>query len=156
MGFKFVDVSDAKNAGRHEWSLSAPDWRKAQHGLCFEGICTTMSCVAYDEKVIWNAGFTGPSGFVVEEYAPSVCCPICDEQVELTTCAFNNCDWRVEGKKWESFKKPPIPFNGKFNRADDAYFVFDENIRVNWLTLTIVAVPNGQGCTESSYALYAS
>lgn len=155
MGYKFADVDDIDKLKRREWSSSAPQWRKTEHGLCLEGICKNSCCRAFGSKVIWNCGFTGQSGFVLEEDAPGVKCPICRKFVAPTTCAFNNCDWKVEGKKWISFAEPPTRVNQKFKRADNAYFIFDDNIQVNWLTLKITTVPNGQGCTKSGYQVFA-
>lgn len=66
----------------------------------------------------------------------------------------NNCDWKVEGKKWLSFEKPPVDVNKEFKRADDAYFVFDDKLQIHWLTLKITIVPNGQGCTRSGYPIF--
>lgn len=148
-GFKFADVSDIKNLGRREWSSSAPEWRQAKPGLCLEGICDTSHCKAYGKMVIMNHGFTKEEGFVLEEESWKLKCPICGLYVEPTTCAFNNCDWKVEGKKFSSLREPPkLVQQERFTRADDAYFVFDDNIKATWLTLKMIAVPNGQGGTS--------
>ena len=148
MGFKFADVQGIANLGRRPWSKSAPAWRKTKHGLCLEGICKSPSCVACNKKVIHTHGFTGKSGFVLEEDSPTIKCPMCAKNMDPTTCAFNNCDWKVEGKKWLGYAKGVQRVNEPYQKADDAYFVFDDNVQVNWLSLKIIVLPNGQGCTE--------
>ena len=123
-------------------------WRRAIHGLCLEGFCRNDNCKACNRKVIHKNGFTGESGFTLEDDSPDVRCPMCAKHVDPTTCAFNNCDWKVEGKKWLGFAERPKRVNEPFKKADDAYYVFDDDVQVNWLTLKITVLPNGQGCTD--------
>ena len=63
---------------------------------------------------------------------------MCRQQVQATTCAFNNCEWKYTGRILE-WKTPPrsVGAQDKWYFADNGYWVFDENIIANWLELII-------------------
>ena len=135
-GFKFADLTSNPAV---KVVPKAPAWRQAEPGLCFEGKCTTSSCAAFNKVIIYNCGFTGVSGFVVEDEATDVRCPICHLQVDPTTCAFNNCEWKFSGRTLQWFEELRIG-EGPY-RVGNAYHVFDDDIRAHWLTLKITTTP---------------
>lgn len=148
MGMPFADVANRRKLGRHEWSKTAPEWRKAKPGLCLEGVYTNKDCKADGKKIIYSHGFTGESGFCFENAdGRHVMCPICGQWVNPTTCGFNNCDWKVTGKRWLGMKKGEKEVDGEFQRADNAYYLFDDD-PVQWNALTLIAVRNGEGCKK--------
>jgi len=53
-GNSFADIT--RQPKIFEWSKSAPDWRVARMGLCFEGRCQNTKCKAFKRMVIINMG----------------------------------------------------------------------------------------------------
>jgi hypothetical protein len=44
-GYAFVDVSSNKGPKKHQFSATAPNWRRVSSGLCLEGKCLSVSSV---------------------------------------------------------------------------------------------------------------
>jgi hypothetical protein len=141
MGVLFVDVSNPAGLKRVSWSTSAPDWRRAVHGICFEGTCTTATCVAYSKQVVIRIGM-GKFDLLPDANATTCQCPKCHQYVEPMTCAFNNCYWRWSGIKQVSGKPPETCSSGdSWIHADNAYHYFDDAIsgQVTWRKLLLEA-----------------
>ena len=139
-GLKFVDVSMNQNLTRIQWSTTASKWRRARHGLCFEGLCMKVGCDAYNKKVIVSVGYR-KFDVSIDVNANTTRCPLCKTFVDPGTCAFNNCWWRFEGLKG-SKSGPPESCSSDWKHADDAYHRFDEkegNI-TSWRQLVLYAV----------------
>ena len=138
-GVDFVDLN-ATGPTRREWSSKAPRWRIAQNGLCIEGKCESKECEAYDKTVIMNFGFID---FSLANDAYQCECPLCKQHITPVTCAFNNCKWKWNGKRYDDPKKPPKSFRQKeWKIADNAYHVFcptQTKQTVKWQNLTVCA-----------------
>ena len=157
IGLKFIDVNDTAGLKRQPWSTKAPAWRRARHGLCFEGNCPTSSCKAYGKQVIMPIGYrkfdlAGDIG------ATTTICPLCKKYIQPTNCGFNNCWWKFVGRKPGKTDQPPAKIESQWKQVDDAYHSFDENstAMVSWLTLELevvkkspLAEPSGKLCFES-------
>lgn len=117
-GMSFTDVSDPAGPEKLEWSDDAPDWSVARPGLCLEGKCTNRGCVAYGEEVTMNQGY---SDFDLINDASKCQCPMCHRGVVPVTCAFNNCWWKVVGRKIDRFGKRPEAFCSNWKEAGDTY-----------------------------------
>jgi ubiquitin C len=116
MSFSFTDMESCKTT---QWSKNAPEWRIAQHGLCYEGICKNKSCKAYNNSVIIGKGF---GVFYVDRDQSCSPCPICAVFCEdVNTLSFNNCRWQMEGKKLDG---EVVNKNGV---AGNAYSLFDDD-----------------------------
>ena len=136
-GVPFADVTDQAGPEKFDWSNSAPDWRRANQGLCIEGKCRNRRCEAYGHMVIMNKGFTE---FDLINDGHTCQCPMCEKPVIPVTCGFNNCEWKVIGRKVEKLGQPPKMFRTKWKSAGDAYERFspDKNGKVHFLDLKIL------------------
>ena len=142
----FPDVSDENTAVVCQWSAEAPRWRMAEPGLCIEGICTNSDCKAFNKQVIWNARF-GAVDIGTSQFK----CPMCYKSVETATCAFNNCAYRICGKKTDGSEE----ISTNFQVVRDEYKRFDESHgKIGWDHLMIMTrhifeqtkVANGKVC----------
>ena len=124
-GVPFADVTDRAGPQKSKWSDSAPDWRHARKGLFIEGKCSNKHCRAYGHMVIMNKGFTE---FDLINDGHTCQCPVCKEPVVPVTCGFNNCQWKVIGRKIEKLGQPPKMFKTEWKSAGDAYERFSPNI----------------------------
>jgi hypothetical protein len=103
---------------RYEWSSTAPSWRKAHKGLCLEGPCKNVQCASFEKSdVICNMGF---SLFTIG--TDSTKCPICNNKIIPTTCAFNNCYYQWVGRKADG----ELSFS-EWKEANDGYTRYDES-----------------------------
>jgi ubiquitin len=128
-GYLFADVSSDKHLHVKQWSKTAPDWRIACNGLNLEGRCQNTACVAYNNMVIYKAGFG-----VTNVCRVQCKCPICETQFVPTTCGFSKCDWLCDG-----LKSNGTPVSLVWKTAGDAYHYFDSDGNMcDWEVLTIV------------------
>ncbi|CAF3691641.1 unnamed protein product [Rotaria sp. Silwood1] len=149
LGLRFVDLGDGTGFRRTAWAASAAStagasrWRLAGRGLCLEGICENPKCEANGHQVVMTIGYR-VFDIVADTDATTTQCPICKNYVEPTTCGFNNCWWRYEGKKkdQQGKGKAPIKCSSDWQHADDAYHYFDQQTHpiVTWTQLKIEAV----------------
>lgn len=135
-GIPFVDMTDQSGPQKISWSNSAPKWRVAEPGLCVEGKCINRECKAYKQMVIDNKQYTE---FDLVTDAHSCQCPICHEAVEPETCGFNNCKWKVIGRKVEKLCKPQM-FKTNWKSIGDLYERFspEESGTAHFLALKIL------------------
>ena len=109
-------------------------WRLARKGLCLEGKCTNFKCEAYSQMVIINMGVC-----VFKLGLPSVeqptNCPMCNEFVEVETCAFNNCEYRYFAIK--KSQKGLERAKSDWKQIKDVYYRFDENKSADYAYLVI-------------------
>ena len=119
----FCDIEQADLAER-QWSDKAPDWRQAGHGLCVEGTCQNKNCPAFGNNVIMNQGF-GDFDLIHDAYKCK--CPMCDEHVEPSTCAFVQCKFTWMGTKAPMKKsEPPIKCSlGETREVGNSYNVYE-------------------------------
>ncbi|CAF1291600.1 unnamed protein product [Rotaria sordida] len=145
LGLRFVDVNNCQGLQRREWSETAPPWRRTRCGLCLEGKCTNSQCKAYNKTVIMPIGYK-KFDVLLDCDETTTICPICKTFVQPSSCGFNNCWWRFEGRKQEanSNGRPPKKCSSNWSQVDDAYHYFDElqSGTVTWLQLIVEAVKN--------------
>ncbi|CAF5028622.1 unnamed protein product, partial [Rotaria sp. Silwood1] len=139
-GNRFVDVCSTKGLKQAEWSRIAPRWRRAGHGLCFEGQCLNKECEAYRHTVIMPIGYQ-KFDILIDTDQETTICPLCKYYVEPVACGFSNCWWRYEGIKICN-SGPPKRCSSDWKHADDAYHRFDENPseHVTWRKLIFEVV----------------
>ena len=135
-GVEFTDITDEEGSQKLEWSKKAPDWRRASCGLCIEGKCANRKCEAYDCMVIMNEGYTD-FDLINDSYLCK--CPICCEGVIPITCGFNNCEWKIIGRKVE-LGKPPQMFKTDWKSVGDFYERFspEKSGKANFVALKII------------------
>ena len=131
-GPMFADLS--KEGKYFESSDKAPKWRVALQGLCLEGKCPNRKCKAYRRMVIINMGIC-----VFKLGMPSVeqptNCPMCNEFVEVETCAFNNCEYRYFAMK--KGQKGLERTKSDWKQIENVYYRFDENKSADYAYLVI-------------------
>jgi hypothetical protein len=139
-GRSFVDLNNTSALQRLTWSATAPNWRIARPGICLEGKCNNRNCEAYEDLVVINLGIRR-FDFLGENNEAILKCPACFEYVGPTTCAFNNCYWRYEGRIQDDINTPPKSVLADWKHADNAYHRFNESVSgtVQWLKLIIEA-----------------
>ena len=144
-GVPFVDISNPANMKRRDWNRSAPRWRRACPGLTFAGTCKHSGCEVNGQLVIHNCKFTAETSdgaFDLRKHAMNVKCPECRNGFVPSTCAFNNCEWKYSGTKFE-WLTGGVQVSGEWQVADNAYHVFDNNVTVNWMDLKITSKRTG-------------
>ncbi|CAF1407589.1 unnamed protein product [Rotaria sordida] len=140
-GTHFVDVSNKKGLTIIEWTKTASDWLIAAPGLCLEGLCKNVACVAKGRIVIMPMGYIefdilrGPNRNTTK-------CSMCSQYVNPTTCGFNNCWWKYEGIKQTDESEEPKTITSDWQHADNAYHRFDEEKSgiIQWRDLKLTAV----------------
>ena len=142
----FVDVSDEGVAVTKAWSREAPNWRIAEHGLCLEGVCKNPKCKAFRSPVLCNERF-GAIDMIGHECS----CPICRCIVKPKSCGFNNCAYKICGKKVDH-----AATSSEFKCVGNGFKYFGEASggTVEWERLMIVTRPileyktvaNGEFC----------
>lgn len=144
MGIDFTDLTKMREGAMkvREWGKNAPTWRRVKNGLCIEGQCRTRSCNAYQKTVICNWGIG--KEFDLGTHSKYVECPICQQHVNPTTCAFNNCDWTFRGKKWTSYEEGEQRVSEGPFTAGDAYHLFDDKVQTRWCKLKIQTAREGE------------
>lgn len=83
-------------------SESGPDYLACVNGFNNEGICTNEKCRAFGEWVVIPKGM-GEFNVIEEDHENK--CPACGKYVKGEQCGFNNCSFKVIGKKFEEGKK---------------------------------------------------
>ena len=142
IGRIFIDLANKSGLKKQAWSTTAPEWRRARHGLCFEGICTSNpSCKAHKKQVIIPIGYT-KFDFVQDVNKSTSKCPVCQKYVHPISCGFNNCWWKFEGRKVEKDGDEAVDIESEWEPADDAYHYFDQQLTgmVRWLRLELEVV----------------
>ena len=138
-GVRFADIAEKSSPKVIKWSKVAPAWRKAKPGLCLEGKCTNKKCKAYKCPVIMNLGYR-EFDFINES---NMCmCPLCNEAVEATICAFNNCLWKIIARKYITHKHPE-KIETEWKEVGDEYHRFspEKHGMANFLDLIILCKP---------------
>lgn len=136
-GMPFADVTHNAGPTMLEWSETAPEWRRAYPGMALEGKCTNRRCKAHKKMVIMNQKFA-EFDFINEGHTCQ--CPICGEHVVPTTCAFNNCQWKVVGRKVSELGQRPQTFSKDWESVGDKYARFSpkRNGTAHFLDLKIL------------------
>lgn len=113
---------------------NCPPWRQVTTGLCLEGVCLNGQCEAFEQKVVINQGI-GKFNAVTNSIITKSKCPLCGAAVSPTTCAFNQCSWRLTGVKQDDSKKNSTITTDWQNTIHD-YHRYEDSL-TSWLQLTI-------------------
>ena len=119
-----------------QWSESAPKWRSASGGLCYENICNSKNCVAFGKQVIINMGY---GSFKLGIPNDKIRCPVCQAKLQNLpkTCAFNRCKWKYDGVKMENGDTKEVTSDWK--TVFDEYHKFEEAETANWIEIVLSA-----------------
>ncbi len=98
---------------------TAPEWRRAEPGLCLEGDCKNVSCLAHVSMVIMNKGFT--DFFDLSRQYDDCHCPLCYKRVAPVKHGFSNCFWRIKGANFQT----KAQLNTNWTKSENEYFTFD-------------------------------
>ena len=96
-----ADISNPKGLIQCNYSKDAPKWNIITKGLNVSGKCKNERCEAYDKLVDCKIGL---GSFDLVRDADRIKCPICDDEMDPTTCVFSECEYKFEGKKREKGK----------------------------------------------------
>ncbi len=97
---------------------TAPEWRRAEPGLCLEGMCINVACRANGSMVIVNKGFTD---FDVDREYNDCQCPVCHKPVAPTKPGFSNCFWRIKAVNFHT----KATLDTYWTKTENDYFTFD-------------------------------
>ena len=109
-GVFMADISNEKGLVEGNFNNNAKDWNKIITGLNVSGICNNYGCQAYKKSVDCQIGL---GTFDLVRDADRIKCPMCNEEIEPTTCCFSKCQYKFEGKKKLNGKQNMLNLSGK-------------------------------------------
>ena len=133
-GISMADISNKKGLVEGNFSKNAKEWNFITNGLNVSGICNNSHCKAYEMEVDCQIGF---GTFDLVRDADRIKCPICNEEIEPTTCCFSRCQYKFEGKKKVNGKTEKVKSDWKRVEKDYEYYDPNKSGIVNWLMLII-------------------
>ena len=133
-GISMADISNKKGLVQGNFSKNAKEWHIITDGLNVSGICNNSHCKAYEMEVDCQIGF---GTFDLVRDADRIKCPICNEEIEPTTCCFSRCQYKFEGKKKVNGKTEKVKSDWKRVEKDYEYYDPNKSGIVNWLMLII-------------------
>ena len=110
-GISMADISNKKGLVEGNFNKNAKDWNKVITGLNVSGICNNYQCQAYKKSVDCQIGL-GTFDLVRDD--DRIKCPMCNEEMEATTC---------EGKKKLNGKTEYV--NSWWKRVEKDYEYYD-------------------------------
>ena len=133
-GMSMADISNKEGLVQGNFSKNAKEWHIITDGLNVSGICNNSQCRAYKKSVDCQIGF---GTFDLVRDADRIKCPICNEEIEPTTCCFSRCQYKFEGKKKVNGKTEKVKSDWKRVEKDYEYYDPNKSGIVNWLMLII-------------------
>ena len=133
-GIPIADISNKEGLVQGNFSKNAKEWHIITDGLNVSGICNNSHCKAYEMEVDCQIGF---GTFDLVRDADRIKCPICNEEIEPTTCCFSRCQYKFEGKKKVNGKTEKVKSDWKRVEKDYEYYDPNKSGIVNWLMLII-------------------
>ena len=139
-GIDMADISNEKGLKKCYFSKNAPKWNIITKGLNISGICTNEKCEAYEKEVDCQIGI---GTFDLVRDADRIKCPICCEEIDPTTCVFDKCQYKFEGKKKDKIKKKTEYVSSGWKRVEKDFEYYDPDLSgtVTWLMLIIETKP---------------
>ena len=133
-GISMADISNKKGLVKGNFINNAKKWNLIITGLNVSGICNNYHCEAYKKSVDCQIGL---GTFDLVRDADRIKCPMCNEEIEPTTCCFSRCQYKFEGKKKLNGKTEYV--NSWWKRVEKDYEYYDpkKSGNVNWLMLVI-------------------
>lgn len=133
-GISKADISNKKGLVKGNFNKNAKEWNKVITGLNVSGICNNYGCEAYKQSVDCQIGL---GTFDLVRDADRIKCPMCNEEIEPTTCCFSKCQYKFEGKKKSNGKTVYVKSEWKRVEKDYEYYDPKKSGNVNWLMLII-------------------
>ena len=137
-GIDMADISNEKGIVRCNYGKNAPKWNIIKKGLNVDGICKNEKCEAYNQEVDCPIGI---GSFDLVRDADRIKCPICNNEIDPTTCVFCECEYKLEGKKKLNGKTEHVSTNWKRVEKDYEYYDPQKSGIVRWLMLIIETKP---------------
>ena len=134
LGISMADISNKKGLVKGNFNNNAKDWNKVITGLNVSGICNNNGCEAYKKSVDCQIGL---GTFDLVRDADRIKCPMCNEEMEPTTCCFSKCQYKFKGKKKLNGKTEYVKSDWKRVEKDYEYYDPEKSGNVNWLMLII-------------------
>ena len=133
-GITMADISNKKGLVKGNFNKNAKKWNLIITGLNVSGICNNYQCEAYKKSVDCQIGL---GTFDLVRDADRIKCPMCNEEMEPTTCCFSKCQYKFEGKKKLNGKTEYVKSDWKRVEKDYEYYDPEKSGNVNWLMLII-------------------
>ena len=137
-GIDMADISNEKGIVRCNYGKNAAKWNIITKGLNVDGICKNEKCEAYNQEVDCPIGI---GSFDLVRNADRIKCPICNNEIDPTTCVFCKCEYKLEGKKKLNGKTEHVSTNWKRVEKDYEYYDPQKSGIVRWLMLIIETKP---------------
>ncbi|KAA6377217.1 MAG: putative NEK protein kinase [Streblomastix strix] len=87
--------SNTESTPNFKMSDSDQIWKLIAPGISIQAKCTNEDCIAYDERVIFNAGI---SNFDV--FQSQAQCPMCKTVIWPKSALLFQCMWRIKSENW--------------------------------------------------------
>ena len=138
IGIDMADISNERGIVHRNFGKNAPKWNIIIEGLNVDGICKNEKCEAFNQEVDCKIGL---GTFDLVRDADRIKCPMCDNEIDPTTCVFCKCEYKLEGKKKSNGKTEYISTNWKKVEKDYEYYDATKSGVVKWLMLIIETKP---------------
>ena len=142
-GVDMADISNEKGLVKKNFNKNAPEWNIIDNGLNLAGKCENSNCEAYNKTVDCKIGL-GTFDLVVN--CDQAKCPMCKKEINVKTCTFCKCEYKIEGKK--RTKEGTVLVNTSWKTVEKDFEYYDplKSGTVTWLRLIIQtkSLPNSQ------------
>ena len=138
-----ADISNEEGLVKKNFNKNAPKWNIIDNGLNLAGKCENSDCKAYNKTVdcIIGLGY-----FNLVANCDQAKCPMCKKEINVTTCTFCKCKYKLEGKK--RTKEGTVQVNTPWKIVEKDYEYYDplKSGTVAWLKLIIQtkSLPNSE------------
>ena len=109
----FCDVNRKRTEGHKLTKTKKGSYRITKKGINIYGICKGNNCIAKDKEVIVPIKKKN-FDLINEKY--NLICPICSNIIIPKTVGFRDCEYKIQGKKYQNNKIEDFCFTG---RADN-------------------------------------
>ena len=132
-GVEMADVSNEEGLVKRNYGKAEP-WNFITTGLNLTGNCENINCKAYGKEVDCKIGL---GTFDLVGDCDQAKCPMCNEEITLTTCTFCKCEYKLEGKK--KTKSGTVLVDTPWKKVEKDYEYYDPHQSgiVTWLKLII-------------------
>jgi hypothetical protein len=136
-GVEMADVSNEEGLVKRNYGKAQP-WNYITTGLNLTGKCENSNCKAYGKEVDCEIGL---GTFDLVGDCDQAKCPMCKEEITVTTCTFCKCEYKLEGKKKTKAGTTLVDTPWKKVEKDYEYYDPQQSGIVTWLKLIIHTKP---------------
>ena len=142
-GVDMADISNEEGLVKKNFSKNALKWNFIDDGLNLTGKCENSDCEAYNKTVDCKIGL---GTFDLVGNYDQAKCPMCKKEINVTTCTFCKCEYKIEGKKKTNEGTVQVNTSWKIVEKDYEYYDPLKSGTVTWLKLIIQtkSLPNSQ------------